>query len=1190
MSLMSSSRILIVDDDKASLQALCATLRDQHYETVGLTRGADALQALHEMQFDVLLADLLMPEMDGASLISAALNIDQQLVCILMTGEGTVETAINAIRAGAIDYVLKPIKLGTILPVLARAVSIRRLRAENSGLRYTVALHELSQAIAHTLDQESLLDKIADTALAQFNADEVSILLANDSDSSLRVAVARGKKGTTIAGARLPGDEGAVHQAITSGVPLVGPSEMCLPLITRDKLLGVVKVVGANLPHAVKDDQVRALSIFTATAAASLEAAQAYKALTRAERKARGTLDAIYANVAVIDMQGVIVTTNAAWRLSAAESDMSWSSVSEGENYLHACEQAASQGHAGARQIAEAIRALLVNSKEKWECEHPYHDVGGTRWFVCRLSRFSIDGMMRIVIIHEDTTNLMRSQRRFHDLFEHAPDAIIMTNASGEIVQANNKTTEVFGWNADELVGQPVEILSAPGRQSRHKSLRFEYANNPTVRPMGNGTPLYGKRKDGTLVPIDVTLCPLGGETDQLFVAFVRDISEALAREEDRRARVTAEEANKTKAAFLATMSHEIRTPMNGIIGMADVLHQSSLKGYQVEMVDVIRESAHALLAIIDGILDFSKIEAGEMAVECSPIDVAKVVEKSCLLLDHLAAKHGVELTLFTDPALPKSVLGDAALLRQVLLNLINNAIKFSSGLNHAGRVSIRAVLATLENERVVVDFKVCDNGIGIDEATQSRLFTPFAQADASIKRSYGGTGLGLSISNSLANLMNGEILVQSEPGNGAMFTVRLPFTLQVASRSKMEETLTGLACLLVSGQGNSTLTEDFATYLTAAGAIVARANDLEGARAKVSEHSANVWILIIDAGDSILGSGYSPDMADLAVQLVVIERGQRRTPRRVDARRITVDANALTCQMFLRAVAIAGGRAPPDTDQQSTKNDSIAVAPPPREKSLADGRLILVAEDSEINLKVIEKQLNLLGYAADLASNGQIALERWRSTNYGLLLTDIHMPEMDGYELTAAIRGEEREGRRIPIIAITANAIKGEMENCISMGMDGYLSKPTPLEKLRSVLETWLPRIPASLTADGASSTVPPLSGAANEPPVHVHVLEALVGNDEDIVKELLKNFHGSANAIADELRAAWRLGNLNGVSAAAHKLKSSSRSVGALGLGELCAQIEHAGNLKETSGVSRLLPRFEAELLAVGNYLKAI
>jgi CheY-like chemotaxis protein/HPt (histidine-containing phosphotransfer) domain-containing protein/anti-sigma regulatory factor (Ser/Thr protein kinase) len=654
-------------------------------------------------------------------------------------------------------------------------------------------------------------------------------------------------------------------------------------------------------------------------------------------------------------------------------------------------------------------------------------------------------------------------------------------------------------------------------------------------------------------------------------------------------------------------MSHEIRTPMNGVIGMVDVLHQTSLKGYQVEMVDLIRESAFSLLGIIEDILDISKIEAGKLEIERVPMPVVDVVEKACGLLDHLAAKKGVELTLFIDPAIPEEVLGDALRLHQVLVNLANNAIKFSSGQQRPGRVSVRAVLVGHGPDQVIVEFQVVDNGIGMDEETQARLFTAFTQADATTTRRFGGTGLGLAISLLIVERMEGEITVQSAPDKGATFTVRLPFTPLPAKPiddSKRVD-LTGLSCLVLGAPEG--LADDLAVYLTYGGARVERASDLAVAHTLIGTVPPGLWLIIIDAGHDtppveelraacltrlnldphfvVVEHGHhQPGMEP---HFVVIRRGRRRQGRAQTVDVVTLDGDVMHRQSFLRAVAIAAGRAQEEeaTTPLPGKIDT-AVTPPSRETALRQGRLMLVAEDNETNRKVIQHQLALLGYTADITGDGRQALERWKSGDYALLLTDLHMPEMDGYQLTAAIRAGEAGKRRIPIVALTANALKGEADRCHAAGMDDYLSKPARLEDLKSMLKKWLPAVvEAGADAPDSQATSTPPAG-----PVDVSVLAELVGNDLAVIHELLQDFRVSAAKIAMELRAACAAGQATAAGAAAHKLKSSARSVGALALGELCAEIEQAGNAGDTEALTALLSRFEAEMAVVDAYLGAL
>ena len=374
--------------------------------------------------------------------------------------------------------------------------------------------------------------------------------------------------------------------------------------------------------------------------------------------------------------------------------------------------------------------------------------------------------------------------------------------------------------------------------------------------------------------------------------------------------------ANRAKDLFLASMSHEIRTPMNGIIGTLDVLHQSSLVGPQLELVNLIRESADSLLTIIDDILDFSKIEAGRLDIEHLPMSVAQVVEKSCNLVNRLAERQGGTLTVFADPTIPAMLLGDASRLRQILINLINNAIKFSSGREHPGQVSVRAVLVDRQPGTAVVEFRVTDNGIGMDKAALTRVFTSFTQADTSTTRRYGGTGLGLAICKQLARLMGGNIAVETKVNVGSTFTVSLPFDVapELPDRAQSASEIEGLSCLVVAGHAG--LANDLATYLEADGAVVTRAPDLAAARVSNRERPRGLVVWVVDVGEDQSSSGELQSALrargdlDLRVVLVVIGRGQRRNPRAEADGVVMIDGNALNRHTLAKAVAIAAGRA----------------------------------------------------------------------------------------------------------------------------------------------------------------------------------------------------------------------------------------------------------------------------------------
>ncbi|MFA5170932.1 MAG: PAS domain S-box protein [Sulfuriferula sp.] len=780
-------------------------------------------------------------------------------------------------------------------------------------------------------------------------------------------------------------------------------------------------------------------------------------------------------------------------------------------------------------------------------------------------------------------------------LIEANTDAIMTTNPAGIITDVNKQMEALTGCTRDELIGAPFKNFFTDPERAEF-GIKLVLSEKKVTDYELTARAIDGKE---TVVSYNATTFYDRDRRLQGVFAAARDVTERKRLDqvlqdkniELENAKTIAEKANLAKSEFLATMSHEIRTPMNGVIGMIDVLQQSSLNGPQMEMANIIHDSAFALLAVINDILDFSKIEAGKLQIEFVPMSVAAIVESVCETMDRMALKKMVELTLFTDPAIPADVLGDPGRLRQILINLTNNAIKFSSGQRHTGQVSVRVVLAESHTESVMLEFSVADNGIGMDEETQARLFAPFTQADSSTTRNFGGTGLGLVISRQLTRIMGGEITLHSELGKGSTLNVRIPFQRgQLSSETNMTPALvSGLSCLVVGGIGN--LVDDLATYLIYDHALVERAFDLAAAREWLVKHPSCPCIVIVDTdGSNLLLNGLRTSARthpEQEIHFVAIGRGPRREPYFKKADLVLIDGNVLTRRDFLNTVAIAAGRSKSGVGNNLPVDVNVAPTPLSREETRQQGRLILIAEDNEINQKVIVQQLMLLGYTADIANNGREALALWQSGDYAILITDLHMPEMDGYELTTAIRTAEASRTHIPIIAFTANALKGVVEQCMVIGMDDYLSKPVQLADLKAMLRKWLP----TLTSEPISvaSAMPTQLAEGALIPVDVNVLKVLIGDDEVMVREFLHDFQISTAKIAAELRIACGAEQTAVAGALAHKLKSSARSVGALALGELCAKMEAAGKAGDMDVLAELLPKFEHELASVDGFLAA-
>ena len=839
----------------------------------------------------------------------------------------------------------------------------------------------------------------------------------------------------------------------------------------------------------------------------------------------------------------------------------------------------------------------------------------------------------RTADLQRANVSLAIKEEEMRSVVEHMVDCVVTTDEKGVILSTNPVMEKLFGYSHDEMIGQNVSIIVPEPDRSKHDSYMENYCRTghgqeyvgrpylPGSHGIGLGREVEGIRKDGERIELYLAVSEyfVGGKRH--FTGVMRDIREHARMMKDlKQARIDAEQASRAKSAFLAAMSHEIRTPMNGVIGMIDVLRQTSLSGYQMEMANLIRDSAYALLSIIEDILDFSKIEAGKLEIEKIPMRLASVVENACGMLAHLALTKGVELTLFIDPLIPENVLGDPLRLRQVLVNIINNAIKFSSKPGRSGKVSVRVLLTESNPDQVLITFQIIDNGIGMDKETQEKLFKSFSQGDPSTTRRFGGTGLGLAISHHLAELMDAEITVQSELQQGSTFIIQMPFKPLPATPDTTGRTddLSGLSCLILGDQDS--LADDLVLYLKSAGATTEQVPDLDTACRRIQNLAPGLWLMVIDMGqqtapiealrtafgrrsDTLRSTAKidksGDQQSDVEPRFIIIKRGRRRQARIEDIDIVTLDGDVMYRQSLLRAMAISAGRVEAG-EEKTPLIDSLRSAPVAmsREEALRQGKLILVAEDNDINQKVIRQQLNLLGYAADIASDGREALKRLQTCDYALLLTDLHMPEMDGFELTRNIRSITTGKKNIPIVALTANALKGEREHCINAGMDDYLSKPVQLEDLRLAIEKYLSiHKPASETeklSDIATQSAQPVKSTpeTNTPliPVNVHILEQLVGNDPAMIKEMLQDFRTSAAKTTAELHAAYQAGQLTTVGSLAHKLKSSARSVGALALGERCAEIEQAGKKNDATALAALFPLFDAEFITVEAYLGAL
>lgn len=521
--------------------------------------------------------------------------------------------------------------------------------------------------------------------------------------------------------------------------------------------------------------------------------------------------------------------------------------------------------------------------------------------------------------------------------------------------------------------------------------------------------------------------------------------------------------AARSKGEFLANMSHEIRTPMNGVIGMIEILESLGLDDAQNRVVGTIRNSAFSLLRIIDDILDASKMEAGKLDVELSRVELRPLIEAIPQTFLIMADERDVKLGLIASPDLPEWVFADSGRLRQILLNIMSNSIKYSAK-QLTGRPG-RAMMEVMPDGDGQIVFRFIDDGIGMDQETQQRLFKPFAQGEMSTRRQVGGTGLGLVISQSLIKLMGGTLELESELGKGTEVTVRLPLK-SVKGPRKMPD-LSGLEvkCLNQLDAGSPPV---FRLFVKPTGRRLdfgVTAEDFTPGSLKAPTSDTPIFLLAIDDMAVIEGEKQKLKLLYPNAKFILFSTSRYAHFGRVDAATYLVQMYPMRASDLYHAMAVLSGRikagdhetAKVVTDQVTT-DDAISKRKLAKKQIAKDFR-ILVVEDNEINQVVLSNQLEILGYPHVIASNGQEGLEKWRSGLYDLVLSDCHMPLMDGFEMTAKIRETETNlnAKRTPIIAVTANALQGEAEKCLAAGMDAYLAKPVEIKSLGAQLETLL-------------------------------------------------------------------------------------------------------------------------------------
>ena len=662
------------------------------------------------------------------------------------------------------------------------------------------------------------------------------------------------------------------------------------------------------------------------------------------------------------------------------------------------------------------------------------------------------------------------AEAKFHNIVELAPDAIVMTDVDGRIVLSNRQTELLFGFTADELRGKPVEALVPADCWARHRQDCARFIEKPAVKSMGMDFDLMGCRRDGNEFPVQISLSHVDFEEGRLVIAAIRDVSRQKTHDlELRAAKEAAEAGAKAKSEFLATMSHEIRTPMNGVIGMTGLLLDTSLTPEQREYAEAVRVSGQALLDIINDILDFSKIEAGKLDLETVDFDLRVLVEEVVMLLAERAHSKGLELASLVQVSVPTAVRGDPGRVRQVLTNLLGNAIKFTGRGEIVVNVSVADSTRDPGPQHVNIRFDVTDTGIGMAPEQCALVFERFTQADSSTSRRYGGTGLGLAICKMLTQLMHGHIGVESMPGQGSTFWFIVPLQRQagvqqgqiVSSRS-----LRGQRVLIVDDHAvNRRILEH---QLGIHGILHESVNDgmqalatMKRSAAKGTPFDLAILDLHMPGMDGLeLARKIKADSALSRVRLVLLTSLGRRGDAKIaqEAGILAYLTKPVRQDQLIECLTLVMARSERTAVRTDDQPPLMITRHSLSEAQAQRSPRVLVVEDNPVNQKVAAKMLEKLGCRVDVAANGREAVEGLARIQYLLVFMDCQMPEMDGFEATRLIRQQERAWGHIPIVAMTANARAEDHARCLAIGMDDYLSKPVQLQDVAEILRRWLP------------------------------------------------------------------------------------------------------------------------------------
>jgi len=810
-------------------------------------------------------------------------------------------------------------------------------------------------------------------------------------------------------------------------------------------------------------------------------------------------------------------------------------------------------------------------------------------WCTTSVTAWHPDGRPRLVVENaRDITArkkaeeaLRASEENYRSIFENATEGIFQTTPDGRILTVNPAFVRIVGYDSEEeLLGSVTDLRE---QLYVNPEKRDEFKRLMTRQGAVSNFETRFHRKDGDIIHISVNAHAVRDKNGEIgyYEGILEDITQRKRAEDLKIAKDAAEAATRAKSDFLANMSHEIRTPLNAIIGLTDLSLRTDLSGKQRDYLRKISTSGRTLLEIINDILDFSKIEAGRMELERTEFSLQDKLENLADMLSGKAGEKGIELVASADEDVPRTLIGDPLRLGQVLTNLTNNAVKFTD----SGDVTVRVSLLQKDADRVRLRFTIQDSGIGIDREVIRNLFTPFTQADGSTTRKYGGTGLGLAISKRLVEMMHGEIRAMSEPGGGATFHFTARFDLPEQRPEKKPEAprhLSGKEILVVDDNdaAREIIRQTLCSFGFRAEGVESGSAAIEILKGRGGEGGFDLlivdWMMPeMDGIDTLKRIRGDPELPTPPV-LMMTAFGREEVMQQAENLGVAgfLIKPIKMSVLFDTLMGVFGA----NSDGPAADAGEAADMPV---RGRLRGAKVLVVEDNRINRQVATELLTSAGLRVETAENGKAALAAVQKGDYDAVLMDIQMPEMDGYEATRVLRRDF--GRRdLPIIAMTAHALKGDREKCLAAGMNDYVAKPIDREELLTVLSQWAAPKPGR--EEGEKGPDPgELPGV---PGIDVAAGVNRVSGNRPLFLKILSSFAEEYSAVSSTVREALDRGDVHEALREVHTVKGVAGNISARGLASAALELESA--LRETGGADRdLIEDFDR---AVGETLEAI